>query len=89
MTREGKAKKEEYQWEIKRQWKKEPIKDEVAINIIMYFDDARKHDWDNYHKLSMDACNGIVWDDDSQVVEAHVFKEYDKENPRIELLIVH
>lgn len=89
MSKEGKARKEEYQWELKRQWKKQPLEGELIINVILYFDDHRTHDWDNYNKLLSDSCNGIVWKDDSQVIEAHVFKEYDKENPRIELIIIH
>lgn len=35
----------------------------------------------------LDALTGIVWLDDSQIVEAHVFKGYDKANPRIEISI--
>jgi len=35
----------------------------------------------------MDALTGIVWEDDSQIVEALVKKRYDKENPRIEIVI--
>lgn len=34
-----------------------------------------KPDWDNTAKLT-DACNGIVWRDDSQIVAAHVWKYY-------------
>lgn len=35
-----------------------------------------KPDWDNYGKILCDGCNGIVWVDDSQVVEAKVRKMY-------------
>ena len=31
----------------------------------------------------LDALNGIVYLDDSQVVEIHAFREDDKENPRV------
>lgn len=35
-----------------------------------------KGDWDNLAKGVQDAMNGIVWYDDSQVVDAHVYKRY-------------
>lgn len=33
-------------------------------------------DWDNCAKAVCDAFNGIVWEDDKQVVDAHVTKRY-------------
>lgn len=33
-------------------------------------------DWDNYGKIVSDALNGVAWEDDSQVVNAQVFKCY-------------
>ena len=38
-------------------------------------------DWDNCAKLT-DACNGICWRDDSQIVGAHVWKFY-SQRPRV------
>jgi len=38
--------------------------------------------------LSMDALTGVVWEDDSQIQVAHVYKDFDKDNPRIEIEIV-
>lgn len=35
-----------------------------------------KPDWDNFGKAISDGCNGIVWKDDAQVVEATVRKYY-------------
>ena len=35
-----------------------------------------KPDADNVAKVIADACNGIVWVDDAQVVELHVSKRY-------------
>ena len=42
-------------------------------------------DVDNYLKI-LDALNGIVWADDSQIVEARVFKRYGN-NPRLAILV--
>ena len=88
MTAEGKKLKEQYQWEAKAQWSGKPLAGDVEISIALYFGTKRKSDWDNFHKLSMDAMTGIVYEDDSQIVEANVIKSYSKENPRIEIEII-
>jgi Holliday junction resolvase RusA-like endonuclease len=44
-------------------------------------------DWDNYAKLVMDACNGYLWADDSQVCSCLTNKEYGTP-PRIEIEVV-
>jgi Holliday junction resolvase RusA-like endonuclease len=41
-----------------------------------------KYDWDNYGKNASDAIKGIVWVDDTQVVDGRVIKVYD-ERPRL------
>ena len=38
---------------------------------------TKKPDLDNVAKAFLDACNGIVYKDDSQVVSLHVTKVYD------------
>lgn len=87
MTTTGKALKESYGWQAKSQWKDKPLSGELEIAIKLYFGTKRKADWDNFHKLSMDALTGIVWVDDSQIQKATVEKFYDKQKPRIEITI--
>lgn len=36
----------------------------------------KKPDLDNVLKALLDACNGVLWGDDKQVVEAHIRKRY-------------
>ena len=43
-------------------------------------------DLDNYCKLVLDACNGYLWQDDSQIVSLVAKKQYDTP-PRIEIEI--
>jgi Holliday junction resolvase RusA-like endonuclease len=43
-----------------------------------------KPDLDNLVKALLDACNGILYHDDSQVIEINATKEYDI-NPHIEI----
>lgn len=46
---------------------------------------ATRPDWDNYGKIT-DALNEVVWQDDGQVVDARVIKEYsDRPALRIEV----
>lgn len=43
-------------------------------------------DVDNYAKAVLDGLNGILWDDDDQIVDLRVIKEYvDSGNARIEV----
>jgi hypothetical protein len=37
------------------------------MHVTLYFGTKREADWDNFHKLSCDALNGIAYDDDSQI----------------------
>ena len=88
MIAKARALKEDYQWQVKQQWKGKMIEDDVAINVLIYFKDKKRRDWDNFHKLSMDALEGIAIKDDSQIQEAHIYKEIDKDNPRIEISLL-
>lgn len=60
----------------------------LRVAIQLFLGSKRKADWDNFHKLSMDAMTGLVYEDDSQIMYATVLKGYDKENPRIEIEIL-
>lgn len=40
-----------------------------------------KPDFDNYAKL-VDACKGVVWVDDAQITDAHIYKRY-SDQPRV------
>ena len=85
MTGDGKTLKEDYGYQARSQFHGEPLRGRLAIEVTIYFKTKRRADWDNFHKLSMDALSGIVWEDDSQIEQALVRKCYDKERPRIEV----
>lgn len=87
MVGKAKALKEDYAWQARSQWKGGPIEDQLSVSILIFFGTKRKADWDNFHKLSMDALTGIVWEDDSQIMRAEVEKLYDKSDPRLEILV--
>ena len=87
MTKEGKTIKESYQWQARAQYKGAPIDAPLVVTAYIYFGTKRRQDIDNFNKLFFDALSGIVWVDDSQVQELHLYKFYDKAEPRIDLKI--
>lgn len=88
MKKEAKEMKNSYILQTRLQYREKPILDPLEIKIKLFFWDKRIRDWDNWHKISMDALTGIVYDDDSQIKKALVeIMEVDKEKPRIEIII--
>jgi Holliday junction resolvase RusA-like endonuclease len=87
MTHEGRALKEQYHWEARAQWKGKPLKGEVRMHVTLYFGTKRRANWDNFHKLSCDALNGITHEDDSPIRQVTGMLAYDKQNPWIELAV--
>jgi len=77
--------KEGYQWEAKSQYFGDPLKGKLWIVVRLFHKTKRAKDIDNYNKLLFDSLNGVVYDDDVQIVKLHLSKDYDKENPRIEI----
>lgn len=59
----------------------------VRVYAVFFFPDRRTSDADNLLKLLLDAGNKIAWDDDKQVVGVTGEIEFDKANPRTEILI--
>lgn len=87
MTSAGKALKEDYQWQIRSQHHGAPLAGALRVSATFYFGTRRKQDIDNFNKLALDACSGLLWEDDSQIVELTLRKAYDPQAPRIELIV--
>lgn len=85
MTNDGKALKTDYAWQLKQQYKGKPRTDDIDLRIELFFSRKGKHDIDNFNKLILDACTGILWEDDSQIMSLLIVKNYDKKNPRCEI----
>jgi Holliday junction resolvase RusA-like endonuclease len=66
---------------------KEPTADPVIVELDFFMGNRRRIDGDNCQKLVWDSLTGIVWDDDSQVVEWYGHKHVDKLFPRTELRV--
>lgn len=87
--------KQKWEWLIKANLKpnqipKEPF-EKVAVDITYYFPTKHRRDPDNYSgKFIMDSLtnNGIICDDSfDEVKELNLSGEYDKDNPRTEIVI--
>jgi len=58
---------------------------QVSVDV---YRPRRIGDLDNQIKILFDAMNGIAWSDDSQVVDIHLRRFDDKDNPRLEVEIL-
>ena len=87
MTPEGKALKEQYQWEAKSQWKGPPLSGDVALQVTFFFTTMRKRDLDNMNKLVLDALTGVAYEDDSQIAELQLRRGYDGHFPRMKIVV--
>ena len=87
LTSDGKSIKEQMAWEIKKQWKDGMIIVPCSVDIKLYFKDNRRRDIDGVLKGLLDSMTGIVYEDDSLIVELTVKKQTDRESPRVEIII--
>ena len=70
---EAKAFRNEVGWLFKKYFKK-PLKGEFGVEIFFEFSDNRRRDLDNLLKHILDGGTGVVWEDDKQITEIHIFK---------------
>lgn len=61
----------------------------VWMRIVAYMPGRHRVDLDNVAKAITDACNGVLYDDDSQIDELYVRREIDREHPRVEVEVGH
>ena len=74
MSDKGKLFKQQAYYLIKEQFKGQMLEESVRVLIELYFKTKHKRDIDNYNKAILDALNGTVLVDDSQIVELNVKK---------------
>lgn len=73
LSERGKAYKQAAGWDARSQGVTEALTGAVAVTIKLY-QDGRGGDVDNNLKCLLDCLNGIAYEDDSQIVELHVYK---------------
>ena len=59
----------------------------IVFECIYYLSSNRNKDLPNLPKTTCDAFNGVLYTDDSQIVDMSIQKRYNKENPRIVVTI--
>ena len=68
----------------RKDWK---LEGSFRLLVVCYGADLRS-DWDNLGKAISDALNGVIWNDDRQVIDAHVLKlPCDKGQERTEVAV--
>jgi crossover junction endodeoxyribonuclease RusA len=87
MSNEGRELKMDYQKQLIQQWKTKAIKEEVDLNVKLFFKTKRKRDIDNFSKILFDAMSGIVFDDDNQIKKLTIEMFYRKDFGGAEITI--
>mgnify|MGYP003131711188 CR=1 FL=1 len=72
-----------------------PVKGPISVKIIFHCHKPKtsklnepRGDIDNYIKAILDSCNGLVWDDDDQIVRINACKLFaDGCDPKIEMWV--
>lgn len=83
LTDEARAYKE-YAMLLARAAGLERLQGAVGVEVHFYRP-SRRGDIDAGLKLVLDSLNGIAYEDDKQIVELHVYRHDDKDNPRVEV----
>jgi Holliday junction resolvase RusA-like endonuclease len=61
---------------------------DVPVRVTMHVvTRTRAGDLDNRIKPTLDALQGLAYDDDKRVVEIHATRGVDRENPRVEITV--
>ena len=56
-----------------------------GVSMHFYLGDKRRRDVDNLAGAVLDACNGVLWADDSAVADLRVTKSIDKNRPGVDV----
>ncbi len=57
----------------------------VSVSVVAHMPYPLKGDLSNLEKVLLDALKGYVMKDDNLVFELHMFRRYDKADPRVEV----
>ncbi len=71
------ADKQAIAWEARSQYRAKPLEGDLAVEVHLTWPTRRNHDVDNIKSL-LDALKGILWVDDSQIVDLRITKRYEK-----------
>lgn len=86
LSKEARAYRERCAFAAAMQWKGAPLTGPVRIHADVFMPNKRG-DLTNREKQLLDAIQGRVIVDDSQVVDMRMVRHTDKDNPRVEIEI--
>lgn len=84
MVDEGKSYKEGLFWEAKQCWKNDPFTCDLEV-VLTFIRPNRRSDIDAYIKLTLDALQKVVYENDRQIRKLTV--EIKKGTPQIEITV--
>lgn len=58
-----------------------------GVELFFYKSDRRHRDIDNLMKNILDACNKVLYVDDSRIVRAYIELDVDRVNPRTHVIV--
>ena len=64
-----------------------PMDKRYRVTVCAYFSDRRNRDLDNVLKSVLDGLNKHAYHDDRQVDDMRIVRAYDKQNPRVSVLV--
>ncbi|RME52984.1 RusA family crossover junction endodeoxyribonuclease [Candidatus Woesearchaeota archaeon] len=67
---------------------KTPTSKPLTVVVLLSFPDRRKRDLDNYAKTILDALNGTVWKDDSQIQKLIIEKRHTPGNRSTSVIVI-
>ena len=70
---------------VRRMFAGEMLTGPIAV-VICWYRRRKAGDLDNRNKVALDAMQGVIYEDDSQIVEIHAYRHEDKKNPRMEVI---
>lgn len=59
----------------------------VKVDLRFLLPDHKRRDLDNLAKPTLDGCNGILWDDDSQINDLSLVKNINKKTPGVNIIV--
>ena len=72
---------------MKARWDPFTLGATYRVRLAVVLPNRRRIDLDNVSKACLDAMIGQAFQDDSQVAELHVYRSYDSESPRVDVVV--
>ena len=63
--------------------------EKLIMELTVYWQDKRRRDMSNLHKLIADSLEGVLYADDKWLLIRDIDFDYDKANPRVEMVVRH